>query len=79
MESIKLIVGVVLLAAGIGLLAYLSWRGRRQKVPRAQQSTAALTEMRCPNCGSPANVYSWGFECPYCGDSAAFLPERKKK
>ena len=25
--------------------------------------------MRCPNCGSPANVRNGRWECPYCGDS----------
>ena len=34
-------------------------------------SPAPHKTMRCPSCGSPANVRGGHWECPYCGDSGS--------
>ena len=44
---------------------------RKAGTARSSQPTPRHRTMRCPSCGSPANVRGHRWECPYCGDSGS--------
>ena len=43
--------------------------GGRAGKKRNTRGAARTGTMRCPSCGSPAELRDGHWECPYCGDS----------
>ena len=59
----------LLLFAAAALAVGLACRKAGSK--HSSQPAPRHRTMRCPNCGSPANVRGTRWECPYCGDSGS--------
>ena len=60
--------GSLLLFSGVAavLIAVSKNGGKRDDAPAPRSGT-----LRCPNCGSPAEIRGDHWECPYCGDSGS--------
>ena len=60
--------GLPLLFGGLAaVLIAVSKNGKKRSAARAPRSGI----LRCPNCGSPAEIRGDRWECPYCGDSGS--------
>ena len=57
----------LLLFAAVALVIGLACRKAGNRL--SSQAAPLPRSMRCPSCGSPANVRGSHWECPYCGDS----------